>query len=536
MMDDTQLHEHKEGIAVEHDEGFSFLDKLPNGRKILLLLILCLALFLDSFNTSAVLPALPAMSDRVGLSFIQSTWLLAGYQLTFAALLLISGRVTDLYNPKWVFTIGALIVAVFSLVSGFIRNGVVLIIFRAIMGIGAALTIPSAQHILVHLYRDPTQRARALALFGAMGALGSVLGLIIGALFVSFVSWPWVFYFSAIVSFAVCIGTAILIPNRRPSSSSESAASKFKRLDILGAMTFAATLILFIFSLTSSSLEGWGSAQAIAPLVISAFTLAAFFFWEAFIPESYAAMPPKIWRYENVKILTAVSLVPFAWLGSIFPLYSWFWETVYHWSAIKTGVHFLPIALSSSAGLAVATFLQSRKFPLKAINLLGFTFMVVGTILLPFGNTADLYWRFSFPGFLIAAFGVSIVYVTANIGLLASTPPEVSGIVSAMFMSMLQTGGAAGIGIVSSIQASVESRKGGPLVFDGRAAGLWFIVGFVGFMMILSLVFMTNSSPADASNEAVTSDRDSESAHSSVTRTEFAVEPKTIDITQTSSA
>ncbi|PPQ70825.1 hypothetical protein CVT24_001041 [Panaeolus cyanescens] len=327
------------------------------------------------------------------------------------------------------------------------------------MGVGAALTIPSAQHIIVHLYRNPVQQARAIALFGAMGALGN------GQLFCAFIM-------------------------------------------------------------------GWASAQAIAPLVISVFALLSFFIWEAFIPESHAALPPKIWKYENVKILTAVSLVPFMWLGSIFPVYSWLWETVYHWPAIKTGVHFLPIALSSPAGLATATFLQS-KFSLKFVNILGFALLVVGTILLPFGDSEDLYWRFNFPGFLISSFGVGIVYATANIGLLANTPAEVSGIVSAMFMAMLQTGGAAGIGIVSSIQASVEARKGGPLVFDGRAAGLWFLVGFVGLLMFFSIVFMTSSKPSAASNEAVVSDR--ESTHSSVTRAEFSGDTKGVKMTQTSS-
>ncbi|KAF9043112.1 major facilitator superfamily domain-containing protein [Panaeolus papilionaceus] len=515
-MNETQTFQKKN---EDFGEGFTFLDKLPRSRKLMLLPILCLAFFLDTFNNSSLLPALPAISGRVGLSFSQSAWLLAGYQLTFAALLLISGRVTDLYNPKWVFTLGSLIVAVFSLVSGFIRSGIPLIVFRAIMGIGGALTIPSAQHIIVHLYRDPKEQARAIALFGAMGALGNVLGLIIGALFVSFVSWPWVFYFSAIVAFAVCIGTALLIPDRRPVLTHEPAASKFKRLDIVGAIIFAACLILFIFSLTSSSLEGWTSAQTLAPLVISLLAVLAFFAWEAHLPESYAALPPKIWRYGNVKILTAVSLVPFMWLGSIFPLYSWLWETVYHWSAIKCGIHFLPIALASPVGLMIATYLQA-KFPLKNVNILGFVLLVTGTILLPFGNSEHLYWRFSFPGFLLATCGVAMVYATANIGLLASTPPEVSGIVSAMFMAMLQTGGAAGIAIISSIQTGVEANRGGPTVFDGRAAGLWFLVCFSGLMMILSVIFMTGSKSTAASSEAGRHLTDRDSIDSALTRTE----------------
>ncbi|PPQ70822.1 hypothetical protein CVT24_001039 [Panaeolus cyanescens] len=502
---------------VVQTSGFVFLKGLTNGRKATILCILCFALFLDTFNNNSLFAAIPHISAQLGIRVSQSAWLLAAYQLTFAALLLISGRVTDLYNPKWVFTFGAIVMGIFNIAAGFIRAEIPLIIFRAIMGAGGALTIPSAQHLIVHMYPDPAEQARAIALFGAMGAVGSVFGLIIGALFVSFVSWPWVFYFSAIVSLVIAGGITVLVPNRQAGPSKESAVSKLQRLDVLGVGLFAVSLILFIFALTSGSIVGWGSAQVIAPLVISVIVMIAFFGWEAYTPETRAALPPKIWRYENVMILTIISLVPFMWWGSIFPMYAWLFETVYGWSAISTGVHFLPIAIGIIPAVAIATILQS-KVPSKDIISFGFVLLLAGTVLLHWGNTKDKYWRIIFPGFVLGTAGAAFIYATTNIALLANTPSGVSGIVSALFVSVLQTGAAAGIAIVTSIQTSVEKHTAeGAMGFEGRAAGLWFLVGFDALMMLLLFIFMTRSKPTTGSPPATVRDEESASTGSSTT-------------------
>ncbi|KAF9045143.1 major facilitator superfamily domain-containing protein [Panaeolus papilionaceus] len=461
--------------------AFAFLKDISKSRKASVLAILCFALFLDTFNNSSLFSAIPPISDQLNISVSRSAWLLAAYQLTFAALLLISGRVSDLYNPKYVFIVGALIMGAFGLGAGFLRAQIPLIIFRALMGVGGALTIPSAQHLIVHMYPDPAEQAKAISIFGAMGALGGVFGLIIGALFVTFVSWPWVFYFSAIVSFSITAGILVLVPNSRGSSSSESFGSKFKRLDVFGVTLFAISLILFIFALTSGSIDGWGSAEVLAPLIISIFIMLLFFVWEAYTPEYQAALPPKIWRYENIAILIIISLCPFMYWGSIYPMYSWLWETVYGWSPINTGVHFLPIALGIIPAVGIATALQA-KLPLKDVISIGFVLIIVGTILLPFGDTKARYWRFTFPGFLL----------------------EISGIISGLFVSVLQTGAAAGIAITTSIQTSVEKSHGGPTGFQGRAAGLWFIVAFDAVLGIMLLIFMKRRPTCNISVNPVT--------------------------------
>ncbi|KAJ3515160.1 hypothetical protein NLJ89_g1938 [Agrocybe chaxingu] len=487
---------------------FVALKDLPNFRKVLVLVVLCSALFLDTFNNSSLFAAIPPIALQLDIPNSQSVWLLGAYQLTFAALLLVSGRVSDLYNPKWVFIVGAAAMGIFALVAGFIRNEIPLIVLRALMGAGGALTIPSAQHLIVHMYPDPAEQAKAIAVFGGMGGIGIVIGLIIGALFVSYASWPWVFYFSAIVSTVITVALFILVPNIQRTGPHESRAAKFlrfKRLDLVGVGTFTASLVLFIFAVTSGSIDGWGSAKVIAPLVISVFLMVLFFGWEAYLPESYAALPPKMWKYDNVVILTVISLVPFMWWGSIFPPLFLALGVVYGWSAITTAVHFLPrrprdlpspptrsrtsIQMALEMGHPPRLRPPAHRYDSAPIRQLPES--ATGR---EFQPSLKLSTSSAFRLFVRPVMQHRLdVSVIVYIALLANTPPEVSGIISAVFVSVLQTGGATGLAIVTSIQTSVEQRNGDPTGFEGRAAGLWFLVAFIGTVMLLFVVFMKNS-------------------------------------------
>ncbi|KAJ7661576.1 major facilitator superfamily domain-containing protein [Mycena polygramma] len=473
--------------------GLDVLEKQPKNKKLLLLAIFCLALFLDTFNNSSLFTAIPVISVQLNIPNSQSVWLLSAYQLTFAGLLLISGRVSDLYNPKWVFVTGAGGMGVFALVNGFIRKEIPLIVLRALTGAAGALTIPSAMHLIVHMYPDPAAQAKAVTAFGGMGAIGIVLGLVIGALFVGLASWPWVFYFSAIVSAVIALSAVVLVPKlQRTAESKAEQLLRFRRLDLLGVFIFTVASILFIFSITSGSIDGWGSAQVLAPLILSVFLIVAFFVWESRLSESYAAVPAKMWKYENFTVLILLSFAPFMWWASIFLQFSWLWEVVYGWSAIKVAVHFLPIGLGMFPVLPLAAGLQSR-IRLKWVIFIGFVLVSIGTVLLPFANSPDHYWPFAFPGFLLGTAGATLIYTTTNIALLANTPGAVSGIVSAMFTCVLQMGGAIGSAILTSIQTSVQASHGGPTSFSGRAAGLWFLFAFLCAMSILLLVFMRDT-------------------------------------------
>ncbi|KAF7305558.1 MFS general substrate transporter [Mycena chlorophos] len=475
----------------------SGLEKQSSNKKLLLLALFCLAFLLDAINSSSLFTSIPTISAQLGITDSRSVWLLAAYQLAFAALLLISGRFSDLYSPKWVFVCGIAMMGVFSLVGGFLRSQIPVITLRALMGGAGALTIPSAQHLIVHMYTTSDAQAKAIAVFGGMGAIGIVLGLFVGALLVTFTSWPWIFYVPAILCGIISICSAILIP-RVSHNTDGSRWSQFRRLDLVGVFLFSVGTILLVFAVTSGSIDGWNSARVLVPLVLSIILVISFFLWESRLQDSHAAVPAKIWTYPNFKVLIPLALVPFAWWSTIFLLFSWLWEVVYAWSPITTAAHFLPIALGVFPGLAISIALQSqRKISHKWVIVMGFVLALIGSILLPFGNTSHHYWPFLFPGFLLGTLGCAIIYTTINVDLLANAPVEASGIISALFVCMLQVGGAVGSAIVTSIQTSVQQSNGGPLRFAGRAAGLWFLCAWVGVMGLSAIMLLKKDQNKD---------------------------------------
>jgi len=297
----------------------------------------------------------------------------------------------------------------------------------------------------------------------------------------------------------------------RPKTSAIEKAKRFQRLDIFGVGLVTAALILFVFAITSGASTGWGQARAIAPLVISIVSMAGFFVYEAYLPEHLAAVPPKTWKYENFGILIATALLPYMWWGCVQSLYSWVWQEVYGWKPIISAVHFLPLSLVGVPGTVLATILQ-QKFRLKWVMFMGECIAIVGTVLLPFANTRERYFRFAFPGTMIGSLGVLITFVTSNVAVFAATPPEAAGVVAAIFNSSVQLGCAAGIAIVTSIQTSIQASHGGPTSFVGRADGFWFLFTAVCTLTVSLLVFMKDTIPPLTKGQpaASTAPKDSE--------------------------
>ncbi|EKM77920.1 hypothetical protein AGABI1DRAFT_129710 [Agaricus bisporus var. burnettii JB137-S8] len=474
------------------DKEFS---ALPTARKIILLIILCLAQFLDTFAISALFAAIPQISVQLGISDGDSVWLISGYQLTFASLMLGGGRLSDLYNPKYNFLAGAAILAVFSLAGGFVRKQIPLFILRALMGIGAAVNVPSALYIIIHLFPDPTSQANAVALFGICGALGNVIGLVIGAFIVNWATWPWIFYMFAIFGAVLFTGVLILCPSPKGAPlSALDKAKRFKRLDMIGVFLMAVGLILFIFGVTSGSTTGWDSARCLAPFLISFIFLIGFFFWEARIPEEMAAIPPSLWRVDNFAIIAGCATMPIMWWATVQLLYSWIWQNVYGWSPIMTAVRFLPLGVLGFIMSPLTTSLQQR-FSNKWILLVGHLLVIIGTALFPFGDSPQHYWRFVFVGFCIGTTGVLIVYTIVSIDIFAVTSPEQAGVVGSIFNCFLQLGSAAGSAIATSIQTSVDKTHGGPTSWTGRKAAFWFLFALLVIETVCVFVFMHDTLP-----------------------------------------
>ncbi|KAH0835604.1 major facilitator superfamily domain-containing protein [Lanmaoa asiatica] len=490
----------------------ALVDELPkrpsSTRKLVLLLIFCFAQFLDAFNNAAIFPAIPALEGSMGITQSQSAWVVSGFQLTFASFLLISGRISDVYNPKNAFITGVASLGILSIGAGFVDNKIAIIVFRALMGIASAMSIPSALTLLVHVFPEPLEQARAIGVFGGCGAIADMLGLFVGAVLVQYASYHWVFWFVAIVAVPVALGSIFIIPPEVATSKDQpdTCNTKWTSLDLIGItiltgvphlheipIAFGANkapsvaLILFIYAVTSGSTGGWATTGVLAPLIISILLTVGFFYWETLIPVDKAAIPPCTWFYNNFSVLFGSALLPFFWWNSVFVVFSTLWQDVFHWTVVSTAVHMLPLGVA--ALLMSFTGPLSRIFSPKWIILAGLSMAAMATVLVAIGGRRpENYWPYIFPAFSLGSAGTMLAYSHTNIAIFRVAPASMTGTVGAIFNAALQFGSATGLAAFSSIKTSVDITHGGPKEYHGCAAAFWFLLGIV-LIEILSMSY-----------------------------------------------
>ncbi|KAF9221117.1 MFS general substrate transporter [Gyrodon lividus] len=456
--------------------------QLSLARKLVLLSMLCLEQFLDALNNSALFCALPSMETSMAITGGQSIWVISAFQLTFASFLLISGRISDVYNPKKAFIGGVSALGLLSVGAGFLNDKITIIAFRALTGIASAMTLPSALTLLVNIFPDPLEQARAIGVFGGCIAVANVLGLLIGAFFVQWASFHWVFWFVGLIAIPVALGSLFIIPPEVAKSADEPdtriAKSKWKSLDLIGVSLLTVALILFIFAVTSGSVDGWATAAVLIPLIISIMMIAGFFYWETLIPVDKAAIPPRTWFYNNFSVLFGLGLLPSFWWATVFIIFTNLWQNVFRWSVISTAVHMFPIGVLAFAMSFTGSL--SRVFSPKWIILTGLSLLAVATTLLALGGgQPEQYWPFIFPAFVLGSAGAMLTYTHTNIAIFQAAPASMVGTVGAILNAASECGSAIGLAAVSSIETSVEAIHGGPDEYYGRSTAFWFLLGIV---------------------------------------------------------
>ncbi|KAG1788948.1 major facilitator superfamily domain-containing protein [Suillus plorans] len=456
-------------------------------RRLILLFMFCLAQFLDAFSNSALFSAIPVLEVSMGMTDSQSTWIMSAFQLTFASFLLISGRISDVYNPKTGFIGGVFGLGAISLCAGFVDDTIPLIILRALTGITSSMTIPSALALLVKVFPEPLEQARAIGTFGGCSCVATSLGLMIGAMFVQWASYHWVFWFIAIVAMPTALACAFIIPPE--ISKTRSDHPNWYEFSACSAShpsrPSTVALILFIFAVTSGSTDGWASAAVLVPLIISIMMVIVFFCWETRIHVDTAAIPPRTWFYPNFSILFAVALLPYCWWFTVFMIFIVLWQNVFEWSAISSAVHMLPLGVA--AFFMSFTGSLSRIFSPKWIILTGLFFGMVATVLMALGGgKPEDYWPYIFPALSLGSAGFMLTYTHTNIAIFQAAPSSMAGTVGAIFNCALQFGSAIGLAVASSIETSVEAIHGGSHEYKGRAAVFWFLLT-VAFILFISV-------------------------------------------------
>jgi EmrB/QacA subfamily drug resistance transporter len=416
-------------------------------QRWLVLVVVAVAQLMVVLDSSIVNIALPSAQQALGFANSDRQWVVTGYALAFGSLLLVGGRLGDMYSRKWVFITGLIGFAVASAIGGAAVSFVMLVAARALQGVFGAILAPSALGILVSTFRDPRERGRAFAVFGSVAVGGGAVGLILGGLLTQYLSWRYTLFVNLIFAAVAVAGALTYIRSIRPATR--------PRMDWPGAVLACAGLFLIVFGFSRAETAGWSATLTLGSLVLGAVLLVAFVVAEQ--RSSHPLLPLRvILDRTRGGSYVAVGITGIA-VFAIFLFLTYYLQQVKGYSPLATGLLFLPLV----AAILVASTLSSA----VALPRAGPRVLITAGMLLGAGGTAYLvqltmtssYAGGVLPALLIMGLGFGTVFAPAINTATAGVPARDSGVASALVNTMQQVGGSIGISVLSTIAASATT-------------------------------------------------------------------------------
>ncbi|GAA1571800.1 hypothetical protein GCM10009827_112220 [Dactylosporangium maewongense] len=420
------------------------------------LALLCLAQFMVILDVTVVNVALPKMSDDLRLDAGAATWVVTAYTLCFGGLLVLGGRLGDLLGRRAVFLAGLAVFTASSLAAGLAGDAAVILGARAAQGVGAAMLSPAALSIVSTLFHG-RRRHQALAVWGAVGGGGAAAGVLIGGLLVSGPGWSWVFFVNVPIGIAVGLAVRLMVP---PSPRQPG------RVDVPGALLLTGTAALVIYGLVRAGTAGWTATStwlsfagaAVLGLATAAVQRGT---RSPLLPTGLLRRRPVI--AGNAVMLAASSLL----IGGFF-LTSMLLQHRFGYSALRTGVLFLPVTLATIVS-AHLTGRGLQRFGARPVMLVAFAVAAAGFGLLARIEPHAQPFSAVLPGFVLAAAGLGAGFVTASTSVMTSVDHAAAGGASGLLNTGHELGAALGVALVSAIAAGdLAAAPGGPL--DGFTA------------------------------------------------------------------
>lgn len=420
------------------------------------LILLSIAQFMVILDITVVNVALPSLVAELGFAAEDLQWVVTAYVLFTGGLLLLGGRMADLLGRRPVFISGLAVFTAASLASGLAPTPEALIAARSAQGLGAALLSPAALSIITTAY-EGGQRTTALSVWGAIGAAGAAAGVLFGGMLTTWLSWEWVFFIN------VPIGLATAALALRVVSSSLADSASLGELDLPGALTVVAGLVLLVYAIEGTATHGWGSARTLGLLAVSGGLLTAFAGIER--GAKRPLVPPPTWKVRSLVSSGTVMLGTTGLLVGAFFLNSLFVQNVLGASALETGLAFLPlvvvIGIAAHAGPHLLGHLGARTVVAGALALIAGGNLLLAGAPADAGYAADL-----LPGFLLIGTGVGLTFVSVTVTSMSEVDGERAGLASGLMTTAHEIGGAFGVSIFSAVALGTGAIGGAGFV-DG---------------------------------------------------------------------
>ncbi|MGO9788326.1 MAG: MFS transporter, partial [Solirubrobacteraceae bacterium] len=401
---------------------------------------MCAAALIVNVDNTILNVALPTLVRKLHATSSELQWVVDCYAMVFAGLVLVGGSLADRLGRKRFFLIGLAIFAVGSIGAAFSGSVDLLIAWRAVMGAGAALTVPSSLSIINDVFRDPAERARAIGAWAATIGLGIAIGPIAGGLLLAGFWWGSIFLVNVPIVIAAFAGAMLLVPDSKNPAADQP--------DPVGAVLSIAGLGLLLWAIIEGPTRGWGSASVIVVGATSVAVLGAFVVWEGSC--GHPMLKLAFFRDRRFSVAAAAEcLGVFGLLGTLF-VETQFLQFDLGYSPLQAGVRILPIAAMLGVAAAFASI---------TARIIGIKFTAAGALLAIAGGL----WQISaastvaatygdvLPGLLLIGFGAGLLLPTATNSVVGSVPQDDSGIASAVNTVALQVGGALGVAVIGSL-------------------------------------------------------------------------------------
>lgn len=437
------------------------------------LALLAFAQLIFALDLNIVFVALPEIGAGLGFSEQSLQWVVSAYTVFCGGFLLFGGRAADLLGQRRMFVSGLVLYAASSLVGGLAWSPGVIIVARAVQGIGGAVLFPATLSLVNRLFEEGPRRNRALAVWGGAGASGLTLGSLLGGVLTDGFGWSAVFFVNVPLAGIVALAALAVIPRDPPRLSRRS-------FDLPGALTVTAGVTLLVYVLVQGPETGWGATPIVAAAVLFALLLAVFVLIET--RSADPLMPMRLFRNRSLVAGMSITFIYMGSFGALPYFLTVLFQTVMGFGALETGLAFIVPSLAIAAGTQLGERLAT-KLTTRSTLLLGSAIGVAGTVAIGLATTAG--YAALVPGLVVSGIGQGIVWTGMWIASASGVAAEEQGVASGMASTTLNIGNAIGLAVLIAIaNAGIAGQQGEALrlvIADG--ARLAFILAVLGIVL-----------------------------------------------------
>jgi EmrB/QacA subfamily drug resistance transporter len=409
------------------------------------LVVLCAGALMIILDMTIVNVALPSIQHDLHFSQSNLAWVVNAYLITFGGLLLLAGRLGDLVGRRKLFLIGLAVFVAASALCGAAQSQTMLIAARFVQGVGGALASAVILGMIVTMFPEPGEQAKAIGVFSFVAAAGASIGLLLGGIITQAINWHWIFF----VNLPIGVATAFLAVRL---VSRDVGIGLRRGADVVGAALVTGALMLGVYTIVKTQSYGWGSAHTLGLGALSIALLLGFLWWET--RTANPLMPLRILRSRNVSGANLVQMLFVAGMFGMFFLGSLYMQRVLGYSALQIGLAFLPVAvLIGAVSLGVSPRLTMR-FGARATLVPGLAFGAAGLALLTRAPVGAGYVADLLPAMLLVGIGAGLSFPALMTLAMSSAHPTDAGLASGLVNTTQQVGGALGLAVLATVSAS----------------------------------------------------------------------------------